>query len=185
MDAVTRRRFAILSGLLVAVVVAGLVSLPFLQECCRDASLPTGWPEPPNRSLLDRLFFMDMVPRLAALAAAAGTTALAAVAGIYVVTVKVENREREGRSFGYVGLLRAMTAAFGVGVFYLYGLFVTGYFRLGWFNLIWIIGVPAILAALTGRDEFERRWGGLFLIIPGFVFEMAPMIIVRSFVRAK
>lgn len=176
MDAVTRRRFAILSGLLVAIVVAGLVSLPFLPECCRDTPLPTGWPQPPNRSLLDRLFFMDMVPRLAALAVAAGTTALAAVAGIYVVTARIENRERDRRSFGFVGLLRAMTAAFAVGVFYLYGLFVTGYFRLGWFNLVWIAGVPVLLAALTGRDEFERRWGGFFLIIPGFVFEMALMM---------
>jgi hypothetical protein len=119
---------------------------------------------------------MDMVPRLAALAAAAGITALAAVAGIYVVTAKVEDREREGRPLGYVGLLRAVTAAFVVGIFYLYGLFVTGYFQLGWFNLIWIVGVPVLLAALTGRDEFERRWGGLFLIIPGFVFEMALMM---------
>jgi hypothetical protein len=176
MDAAIRRRFAILSGLLVVVVVAGLVSLPFLQECCRDASLPTGWPEPPHRSLLDRLFFMDMVPRLAALAAAAGTTALVAVAGIYVVTVKLEGRESERRSFGYVGLLRAVTAAFVVGVFYLYGLFVTGYFQLGWFNLIWIVGVPVLLATLTGRDEFERRWGGLFLIIPGVVIEIALMM---------
>ena len=54
--------------------------------------------------------------------------------------------------------------AFVVGVFYLYGLFLTGYLQLGWFNLIWIVGMP------------ERRWGRLFLIIPGFVFEMALMV---------
>lgn len=176
MDRATRYRFGILAALLVLFILAGLVSLPFLQKCCPSEPLPIGWPEPPNRSLLDRLLFMDMVPRLAALATAAGTASLGALAGIYAATAKVESREGEGRSLGYVGLLRAIAAAFIVGVFYLYGLFVTGYFQLGWFNLIWIVGIPMLLAALTGRNEFERRWGGLLLIIPGFVFEMALMI---------
>jgi hypothetical protein len=119
---------------------------------------------------------MDMVPRLAALAVAAGTVALFALPGIYAVTAKVEGREAEGRSLGFVGAVRAVVAAFVVGLFYLYGLFLTGYFQLGWFNLVWIIGAPVVLAALTGRNKFERQWGGLFLIIPGFAFDMALMI---------
>jgi hypothetical protein len=176
MDRATRYRFGVLAALLVFLVLAGLASLPFLQQCCPSEPLPDGWPEPPNDSLLDRLFFMDMVPRLAALAAAAGTVALAALAGIYAVTTKVESREAEGLSLGFVGVVRAVTAAFMVGLFYLYGLFVTGYFQLGWFNLVWIIGIPVLLAALTGRNKFERHWGGLFLIIPGFAFDMALMI---------
>lgn len=176
MDRATRHRFFVFAALLIVLVLAGLVSLPILQRCCPDPPVPTGWPEPPNRSLLDRLFFMDMVPRLAALAVAAGTASLAVLAGIYAVTAKVEHRDAERRSLGLVGFIRAVTAAFVVGVFYLYGLFVTGYFQLGWFNLVWIVGVPVLLAALTGRNEFERRWGGLFLIIPGFIVEMALMI---------
>jgi hypothetical protein len=176
MDRATRHRFGVLAALLVFLVLSGFISLPFLQQCCPDPPPPRGWPYPPNSSLRDRLLFMDMVPRLAGLAVAAGTASLAALAGIYAATPKVENREAEGRSFGYVGLLRAVAAAFVVGVFYLYGLFITGYFQLGWFNLVWIIGVPVLLAALTGRSKFERQWGGLFLIIPGFAFEMALMI---------
>lgn len=178
MDTAIRRRLAILAALLAALVLAGLVSLPFLQQCCRDAPVP-GWPKPQSRTLLDRLFYMDMAPRLAALAAVAGTitlAALAALAGIYAMTVKVEQRELERGSLGFAGFLRAVAAAFVVGVFYLYGFFVAGYFQLGWFNLIWIIGIPTALASLTGRNEFERRWGGLFLVIPGFVFEMALII---------
>ena len=72
--------------------------------------------------------------------------------------------------------MRAVAAAFAVGVLYLYGFFITGYFHLGWFNLVWIFGVPALLAGLTGRDEFECRWGGAFLIIPGFVAMMVLMM---------
>lgn len=176
MDTAIRRRFAILATLLVGLVVAGLVSFPFLQQCCRDAPLPAGWPAPPNRSPLDWVFSMDMVPRLAALAVATGATSLAALAGIYALTASVEKRDGEGHSLGFAGFLRAVVAAFVVGVFYLYGLFVTGYFQLGWFNLIWTVGVPMLLAWLTGRNEFERLWGGLFLIIPGFIFEMALMM---------
>jgi len=178
MDRATRHRFGVLAALLVLMVLAGLVSLPLLQHCCPDQPLPVGW-EPPNRSLLDRLFFMDMVPRLAALAVAAGTAALTALAGIYAVTAKVENREAEGRSLGFVGIVRAVAAAFVVGLLYLYSFFLTGYFQWGWFNLVWIIGVPVLLAAQTGRNKFERQWGGLFLIIPGFVSEMALMIVLR------
>jgi hypothetical protein len=176
METAIRRRFAVLAALLLALVLAGLVSLPFLQQCCPDTPLSVGWPDPPNRTLLDRLLFMDMVPRLAALAMAAGMTSLVALAGIYVLTATVESRDFEGRSPGYAGFLRAVAAALVVGVLYLYGLFVTGYFQLGWFNLVWIVGIPVLLAALTGRDQFERRWGGLFLIIPGFAAEMAIMI---------
>jgi hypothetical protein len=153
MDTAIRRRFAILAALLAAWVLAGLISLPFLEQCCRDAPFPAGWPEAPNHSLLDRLFFMDMAPRLAALAAVAGTTSLAALAGIYAATAKIEHRELKRRVLGFAPFLRAVGAAFVVGVFYLYGSFFTGYFQLGWFNLIWIIGVPVLLAALTGRGE--------------------------------
>jgi len=174
MSIATRRRFIVLAALLLIFVLGGLVSLPFLQRCCPDAPLPNWWPEP--RSLLDRLFFMDMAPRLAALAVVAGMTTLAVLAGIYAVTVEAESREAEGRSLGYLGFMRAVAAAFAVGVLYLYAFFVTGYFQLGWFNLVWIIGVPALLAALTGSDEFECRWGGAFLIIPGFVAMMVLMM---------
>ncbi|WP_395622432.1 hypothetical protein [Sphingomonas daechungensis] len=173
---IATRRFIALAGLLLIFVLGGLVSLPLLQQCCPDAPLPDWWPEPSNPSLLDRLFFMDMAPRLAALAVAAGLTALVALTIIYAVTVETERRENEGRSLGSLGLLRAVAAAVAVGVLYLYGFFVTGYFQLGWFNLIWILGVPALLAALTGRDEFECRWGGAFLIIPGFVAMMVLMM---------
>ena len=174
-QAPVRRRFAILAALLAAFVVAGVVSLPFLQHCCRDAHLPA-WPDPPSRTLLDRLFFMDMAPRLAALATAAGTIALVGLAAIYVITAEVERRELEGRSSWFPGFLRGTVASFVVGVFYLYGLFVTGYFQLGLSNLIWIIGIPVLFAALAGRNEFERHRGGIFLIVPGFLFEIALMM---------
>jgi hypothetical protein len=160
----------------VGLTVAGLISVPFLQQCCPDPPLPGWWPNPPNRSLLERLFFMDMAPRLGALAVVAGTASLAVVGCIYALTQEIENREAEARALGAYGILRAVAATFVVGVFYLYDLFVSGYFRLGWFNLVWIIGVPTSLAATTGRDEFERRWGGPFLIIPGFFAELALMI---------
>jgi len=179
MDRAIRRRFAILVALLVVLVLAGLVSLPFLEQCCPDPPLPSGWPEPPNRTVFDKLFFMDMVPRLAALAVAAGATSLAGVGGIYAVTGKSKGRDGEARALGYVGVLRALAAAFVVGVLYLYGFFVTGYLQLGWFNLVWIIGIPVLLAGLTGRDKFERRWGGLLLIIPGFLAVMGLMMALR------
>jgi hypothetical protein len=171
-----RRRFGVLAALLFLLVLAGMFSVPLLQRCCPDSPLPAGWPNPPPQSLLDRLFFMDMVPRLAALAAVAGSASLVGLAAIYGVTAKAASLGSDAGSLGYAGVFRAFAAAFVVGVLYLYGLFVTGYFQLGWFNLVWIFGVPALLAALTGKDEFERRWGGLFLIIPGFVFEMALMM---------
>ena len=176
MDRATRHRFGLLAALFVLLALSGMLSLPLLQRCCLDAPLPAGWPNPSPNTLLDRLFFMDMVPRLAALAIVAGAASLAGLAAIYAVTAKVESLGSEARSLSYAGVFRAAAAAFVVGVLYLYGLFVTGYFPLGWFNLVWIVGVPALLAALTGKDEFERRWGGLFLIIPGFVAEMALMI---------
>ena len=173
MDKALQQRFAILAALLFVLIAAGTISLPLLQRCCPDP--PPFWPETPNRSLLETLILMDMLPRLAGLAVAAGAASLALVAGIYAATAKAEQREAEGRSAGSVGLFRAVAAAFAVGVLYLFCLFGTGYFRLGWFNLMWIIGVPVLLATLTGRDEFERRWGGLFLIIPGFVAQMVLM----------
>lgn len=171
-----RSRFLLLAVLLIAVVLAGLGSLSSLQQCCADPPLPIESPDPPTRTLLDRIFYMDMVPRLAALAAVAGTASVVALGVIYALTKKLEYGPLEGRPFGCVEVTRAVAAAFVVGVFYLYGLFVTGHFQLGWFNLIWIIGVPMLLAALTGRDQYERRWGGFFLIFPGFVFQMVLMI---------
>lgn len=101
---------------------------------------------------------------------------LAILGLIYAVTAKIEAREEEGCPTGRIETLRVVLAGFIVGIFYLYGLFVTGYFQLGWFNLLWIVGVPVLVAALIGRDESERRWGGPFLIVPGFFSEFVLMI---------
>ena len=176
MDRATYHRFAVLAGLLALFVLAGSISLPILQRCCPGP--PPLWPQPPDPSLLDMLFSMDRLPRLAALAVATGTVSLIAVAAIYVVTAKAEAHERAGRSLGHFNYVRVVAVSFVVGVLYLYAFFLTGYFQssLGWLNLLWIVGVPVLLAAFVGRDDSERRWGGPILIIPGFFAEWALMI---------
>lgn len=167
------QRFFWLAAMLLLLILTGLVSLPILQQCCPDPPFP--WPEPPHRSFLETIFSMDMAPRLAALAIAAGIVSLLALYLIYLCTASMIRRDADGTQTRYPGMARAIMATFLVAVLYLYGFILTGYFQLGWFNLLWLVGVPALLAAFTGRDAFERRWGGFFLFVPGLV-AMVPLM---------
>jgi hypothetical protein len=176
MEKSVQRRFAVLATLLLAFIVVGFAVLPFLKQCCADPPMPPFGPEPLHPSLLYRLFSMDMVPRLAALAVAASATSLVALAFVYVTTAKALQSATGWGITGLLGLMRGAAASLMTGVLYLYGLFITGYFQLGFFNLLWIVGIPMMVAAFAGLDRFERRWGGLFLIIPGFVAQMILMM---------
>lgn len=129
MERELRKRFLVFATLLVLFGIGGMVSLPFLQQCCSDPLLP--WPEPLNRSLLEQLLFMDMAPRLAALATAAGTASLFVLLLIYVATARMLERDVNGRTVTYLVTARALAAAFMVGILYLWGFFLTGYFQLG------------------------------------------------------
>ena len=176
MDRAIQHRFAALAALLIILSIAGVAVVPALQRCCADAPLLLLASEPQHPTLFGRLFLMPMPPRLAALAAVAAAAALVVEGVVYAATMKALRDSTGWRSTGILGVVRGTAASFMVGVLYLLGLFATGYFHLGFFNLVWIVGVPAAVAGLIGLDTFERRWGGLFLILPGFVAQIILMM---------
>ncbi len=158
--------------------LVGLAAFPFAVGCCSRFSFEQekfrwGMRFDPHVGWFARtLLNWPMGFRLLVMATATAIVCSIATALLFLLKRRFERRTdaRIGRVAKLSSLAaRAAIASFVVGVLYILAVYVTGYFGYeGSLNLLWLLGIPALIALL----EYPRPIGillGIPLMFTGFV----------------